>query len=285
MRMKRGEYRGAPKCKGRGNGKSPRKPAEQRHCPARFPHAKIQERPRRESNPVRLVEFDLPPSAETANLGHDMDTVFILPIRDNRKCSEPKSKESYVKLYNFITEVSGVTSTSTDILRTAAAVGSAHAMRRPSRTFARLAPLSRGPTALHVLIAADESWVCLVRKIVVNKQPVSHDRNAMKEVGQTGNAIAAQLTRPTFQNVTLESEVTETKPKRKVDLRSNVLERPSQSAKPGELPVIPARREKCRLVLGPVAPSWFETRSETVSKIDTEDCCTIRVQSWTGDRD
>ncbi|KAJ8883434.1 hypothetical protein PR048_015277 [Dryococelus australis] len=38
------------------------------------------------------------------------------------------------------------------------------------------------------------------------------------------------------------------------------------------------------LLLGPVAPSWFETRSEIVSKIDTENCCTIRVQSWTGDR-
>ncbi|KAJ8871808.1 hypothetical protein PR048_028148 [Dryococelus australis] len=34
-----------------------------------------------------------------------------------------------------------------------------------------------------------------------------------------------------------------------------------------------------------VAPSWFETRSEIGSKIDTENCCTIRVQSWTGDRD
>ncbi|KAJ8866173.1 hypothetical protein PR048_033697 [Dryococelus australis] len=35
----------------------------------------------------------------------------------------------------------------------------------------------------------------------------------------------------------------------------------------------------------PVAPSWFETRSEIGSKIDTENCCTIRVQSLTGDRD
>ncbi|KAJ8883877.1 hypothetical protein PR048_015732 [Dryococelus australis] len=34
----------------------------------------------------------------------DMDTVFILPIRDNRKCSEPKSKECYVKLYTVIPE-------------------------------------------------------------------------------------------------------------------------------------------------------------------------------------
>ncbi|KAJ8865769.1 hypothetical protein PR048_033291 [Dryococelus australis] len=37
--------------------------------------------------------------------------------------------------------------------------------------------------------------------------------------------------------------------------------------------------------LCPVAPSWFEIRSEIGSKIDTENCCTIRVQSWTGDRD
>ncbi|KAJ8894321.1 hypothetical protein PR048_006941 [Dryococelus australis] len=37
--------------------------------------------------------------------------------------------------------------------------------------------------------------------------------------------------------------------------------------------------------LCPVVPSWFETRSEIGSKIDTENCCTIRVQGWTGDRD
>ncbi|KAJ8869642.1 hypothetical protein PR048_028635 [Dryococelus australis] len=34
-----------------------------------------------------------------------------------------------------------------------------------------------------------------------------------------------------------------------------------------------------------VAPSWFETRSEIGSKIYTENCCIIRVHSWTGDRD
>ncbi|KAJ8889906.1 hypothetical protein PR048_009411 [Dryococelus australis] len=34
-----------------------------------------------------------------------------------------------------------------------------------------------------------------------------------------------------------------------------------------------------------VAPSWFETRSEIGSNIDTENCCNIRIQSWTGDRD
>ncbi|KAJ8871055.1 hypothetical protein PR048_027359 [Dryococelus australis] len=40
--------------KGRGNGRSPRKPANQRHRPPRFPHAKIREQPCRESNPFRL---------------------------------------------------------------------------------------------------------------------------------------------------------------------------------------------------------------------------------------
>ncbi|KAJ8877429.1 hypothetical protein PR048_021883 [Dryococelus australis] len=37
--------------------------------------------------------------------------------------------------------------------------------------------------------------------------------------------------------------------------------------------------------LCPLAPSWFEIRSEIGSKIGTENCCTIRVQSWTGDRE
>ncbi|KAJ8895435.1 hypothetical protein PR048_000767 [Dryococelus australis] len=32
-------------------------------------------------------------------------------------------------------------------------------------------------------------------------------------------------------------------------------------------------------------PTWFETRSEIGPKINTENCCAIRVQSWTGDRD
>ncbi|KAJ8880730.1 hypothetical protein PR048_017200 [Dryococelus australis] len=35
-------------------GRSPRKPSDQLHCPAGFQHAKIRERPRRESNPFRL---------------------------------------------------------------------------------------------------------------------------------------------------------------------------------------------------------------------------------------
>ncbi|KAJ8886296.1 hypothetical protein PR048_012507 [Dryococelus australis] len=33
------------------------------------------------------------------------------------------------------------------------------------------------------------------------------------------------------------------------------------------------------------APSWFQTLSENGSKTDTENCCTIRVHSWTGHRD
>ncbi|KAJ8897654.1 hypothetical protein PR048_003003 [Dryococelus australis] len=45
---------GGGRCKGTRNGRSPRKPADQRHLSARFPHVKIQERPRRESNPFRL---------------------------------------------------------------------------------------------------------------------------------------------------------------------------------------------------------------------------------------
>ncbi|KAJ8865638.1 hypothetical protein PR048_033158 [Dryococelus australis] len=46
MRVERGEYRAAPECKGVGNGRCPRKPADQRHDP--------RVRPRRESSPVRL---------------------------------------------------------------------------------------------------------------------------------------------------------------------------------------------------------------------------------------
>ncbi|KAJ8870660.1 hypothetical protein PR048_029683 [Dryococelus australis] len=45
MRVKRGEYAVAPECKGGGNGRYPRKPADQRHRPARFPRVKIRERP------------------------------------------------------------------------------------------------------------------------------------------------------------------------------------------------------------------------------------------------
>ncbi|KAJ8880486.1 hypothetical protein PR048_016956 [Dryococelus australis] len=44
-RVKRGEYGTAPECKGGGNGRSPRKPTDQRHRPARCSRAKIQERP------------------------------------------------------------------------------------------------------------------------------------------------------------------------------------------------------------------------------------------------
>ncbi|KAJ8872707.1 hypothetical protein PR048_026320 [Dryococelus australis] len=40
-----------------------------------------------------------------------------------------------------------------------------------------------------------------------------------------------------------------------------------------------------RCGLGQVAPPWFETRTAIGSRIDKENCCTIRVQSWAGDRD
>ncbi|KAJ8885817.1 hypothetical protein PR048_012022 [Dryococelus australis] len=52
--LSHGVYGAAPKCKSRGNLRSPRKPAEQRHRLSRLPPAKIRERPFRESNPVRL---------------------------------------------------------------------------------------------------------------------------------------------------------------------------------------------------------------------------------------
>ncbi|KAJ8888599.1 hypothetical protein PR048_008091 [Dryococelus australis] len=68
---------------------------------------------------------------------------------------------------------------------------------------------------------------------------------------------------------------------------------------PGRLPAAPAignykpkrhqpacqERVLCVRGLCPVAPSWFETRSQIGSKNDTQKCCTIRVQYWTGDRD
>ncbi|KAJ8883608.1 hypothetical protein PR048_015452 [Dryococelus australis] len=41
MRVKRGDYGAATECKGGGNGRYPRKPADQRYRPARFPHGKI----------------------------------------------------------------------------------------------------------------------------------------------------------------------------------------------------------------------------------------------------
>ncbi|KAJ8889337.1 hypothetical protein PR048_008836 [Dryococelus australis] len=41
------------------------------------------------------------------------------------------------------------------------------------------------------------------------------------------------------------------------------------------------RARNTHAYLIPVAPSWIEN----LSKIDTENCCAIRVQSWTGDRD
>ncbi|KAJ8882757.1 hypothetical protein PR048_014570 [Dryococelus australis] len=49
-RLKRRKYGSAPECKVGGNGRLPRKPAVLRHRPARCTHAKLQERPLRESN-------------------------------------------------------------------------------------------------------------------------------------------------------------------------------------------------------------------------------------------
>ncbi|KAJ8868929.1 hypothetical protein PR048_030470 [Dryococelus australis] len=47
------------------------------------------------------------------------------------------------------------------------------------------------------------------------------------------------------------------------------------------------RAQEAAAIAPPIglASLWFETRSEVGSKIDTENCCTIRVERWTGDRD
>ncbi|KAJ8871201.1 hypothetical protein PR048_027507 [Dryococelus australis] len=44
MRVNQGEYGAVPECKSGGNGRTPRKPADQRHRLERFPHAKIHNR-------------------------------------------------------------------------------------------------------------------------------------------------------------------------------------------------------------------------------------------------
>ncbi|KAJ8893433.1 hypothetical protein PR048_006031 [Dryococelus australis] len=54
MSVKQGEYGAALECKGGLSGRSLRKPADQRHRPARFPRAKIRERPHRKPSLVRL---------------------------------------------------------------------------------------------------------------------------------------------------------------------------------------------------------------------------------------
>ncbi|KAJ8891333.1 hypothetical protein PR048_010849 [Dryococelus australis] len=54
LRSDEGEASGVWSSDG-GNRRSPRKPTDQRHRPARFPHVKIRERPHRESNPVYQV--------------------------------------------------------------------------------------------------------------------------------------------------------------------------------------------------------------------------------------
>ncbi|KAJ8881180.1 hypothetical protein PR048_017653 [Dryococelus australis] len=45
--MKPGDYEAGPECMSGGNGRSPRKPADHRHRPARFPREEIREWPRR----------------------------------------------------------------------------------------------------------------------------------------------------------------------------------------------------------------------------------------------
>ncbi|KAJ8875152.1 hypothetical protein PR048_023045 [Dryococelus australis] len=54
LRAGQGEYGAAPECKGGQIGRFSRKLADQRYRPARFSRAKIRDRPRRESNPIRL---------------------------------------------------------------------------------------------------------------------------------------------------------------------------------------------------------------------------------------
>ncbi|KAJ8882045.1 hypothetical protein PR048_018533 [Dryococelus australis] len=52
--VKRREYGKSAGIQGTGNGRSPSKPTAQRYRPTRFPHTIIRERPRQESDPVRL---------------------------------------------------------------------------------------------------------------------------------------------------------------------------------------------------------------------------------------
>ncbi|KAJ8866484.1 hypothetical protein PR048_032327 [Dryococelus australis] len=83
MRVKRVEYGSAPECKGEENGRPPIKPADQWYRQARFPRAKIRERPRRESSPVRrgwrasslTTRPPRPPRPRDLTL---LDTFFIL---------------------------------------------------------------------------------------------------------------------------------------------------------------------------------------------------------------
>ncbi|KAJ8896841.1 hypothetical protein PR048_002187 [Dryococelus australis] len=68
MRVKRGEYVAQLECKSGVNERSPRKLADQRHSPARFPRTKIGSvppPPRQESDPVRPDGSD----GEAGNVG------------------------------------------------------------------------------------------------------------------------------------------------------------------------------------------------------------------------
>ncbi|KAJ8867006.1 hypothetical protein PR048_032868 [Dryococelus australis] len=61
MRLKRGEYDATPELRGEGNRRSLRKHANQRHRPARFPHAKMRERHRQVSNHPVSLAYEHPP--------------------------------------------------------------------------------------------------------------------------------------------------------------------------------------------------------------------------------
>ncbi|KAJ8881053.1 hypothetical protein PR048_017526 [Dryococelus australis] len=71
--------------KGWENRRSPRKPTDQWHCPVRFPHVKIRERPRRKSNPFRLDERDWKAPGVKVSRPRDVsqedDTAFLLGSR------------------------------------------------------------------------------------------------------------------------------------------------------------------------------------------------------------
>ncbi|KAJ8872316.1 hypothetical protein PR048_025920 [Dryococelus australis] len=82
MRVKY-ENGAAPECKVGGNGKSPRKPAQQRHRPARFTHVKIREWPDRGLNPVRLG-----PRRKHCTLARRSDEALATRVSVARKCDK-----------------------------------------------------------------------------------------------------------------------------------------------------------------------------------------------------
>ncbi|KAJ8880239.1 hypothetical protein PR048_016705 [Dryococelus australis] len=64
-------YSSSAGMKGRGNGRSPRKPADQRHRPVRFPHAKIRSDPAGDWTRITLV------GGEQANRSATVASVFV----------------------------------------------------------------------------------------------------------------------------------------------------------------------------------------------------------------